>query len=664
MNLILRRALLSLVATCLTAAGTAGQVVDSTFRYDRTLQAIEPTDVTLGFGLAGSDPADIGRYLLAANAGATGARISPDGQTVAFIWRVSGEPQLWAMPATGGQPRRLTYGSGITFFRWSPDGQRLLYGADNDGDEQESYFLIDAAGSAEREVLPAVAGGFRVFGDFVSSDAIVFASTERNGLDFDIRSASLTDGQTRTVYEGTFGFFVHDVSPDGTRAIVSETVGEDSDNLYMLDLASGALDTLSAPPRRANHTWGNIAWLADGSGFYLATNRDRDYAALTLYRDSQGFEVVEAPAADIESVSLCGPAGRYLAWTVNAGGYSRLHVRDLERSQSLDVPQLPEGVYALDCATELPRLAISVYGWQAPGDIVVWDLDSDNVQRPFRTDLAGLDVNRLVRPTSVTLPARDGVEVQGLLYLPDAASRRGASGPPPVVFLVHGGPTSQYRPSFDAVAQYHVDRGLAVFAPNVRGSTGFGHTYVTLDDRERRLDSVRDLVDMLAYLGAEGLVDAERAAVVGGSYGGYAVNAVLANFPGHFIAGVALYGVADWVTALDVTSPALKASDRLEYGDISEPRWRAFYQENSPIRQVDRINVPVLYSHGVQDPRVDITETEVMVRSLRSRGIEAPFIRFLDEGHGWRKLSNRLFYYRYQAEFLEHILAGTERGPY
>ena len=186
---------------------------------------------------------------------------------------------------------------------------------------------------------------------------------------------------------------------------------------------------------------------------------------------------------------------------------------------------------------------------------------------------------------------------------------------------------------------------------------------------EKRLDSIRDLVDMRGYLASDGRVDASRAAVVGGSYGGYAVNAVLANFPGQFVAGASLFGVADWVTALEVASPALKASDRIEYGDIREPRWQEFYQLNSPIRQADRINVPVLYSHGVRDPRIDIAETETMVRSLRRNGIEAPFIRIPDERHGWRKLSNRLFYFRRQAEFLEEKLglAGAAiealRGP-
>jgi dipeptidyl aminopeptidase/acylaminoacyl peptidase len=253
--------------------------------------------------------------------------------------------------------------------------------------------------------------------------------------------------------------------------------------------------------------------------------------------------------------------------------------------------------------------------------------------------------------------------LQGLLYLPDAASVKGG-GKPPVIFDVHGGPTGQATAYFYANAQYYVDRGIAVFMPNVRGSTGFGRTYVTLDDREKRLDSVRDLVDMLAFLKADGRVDADRAAVVGGSYGGYMVNAVAGAYPDAFKAGVSLYGVGDWVTALEIASPGLKASDLVEYGDISEDKWKTFYKQSSPVNTADKITMPMLYSHGVVDPRIDIAETEIMVKTLRKNGIEAEFIRIPDEGHGWRKLKNQLFYGRKEAEFLEkHLLGVTARQP-
>lgn len=643
------------VLPALFAVPALGQVAGGQSGYDASLEAVEPRNQPARVGLAGEDPADIGRYLLAANSGARAARLSPDGQMLAFSWAITGEPQLWVVPSSGGQPRRLTYGNGITFFEWAPDGQGILYGADNDGNEQEAYYSINVAGTDERLVLPAASGGFRRFGDFVHNGEIAFASTERNGLDFDIYTAATTGGEGRLVWEGVYGFRAHEVSSDGRYLVVSETVGEDSNNLHLLELPTGELRTISSPERRANHTAGGIAWSSDGSGFFLASNRERDFRALLFYRLSSGFEVVEDAPADVENVTLCGRSDRYLAWTLNEGGYSRLFVRDRERDSALETPALPEGVYSLDCQGNPPRLAITVNGWETPGSVTVWDLSDGEVHETFTASLSGLDQDRLVRPESVTLPAQDGVELQGLLYLPNENSRVG-DGPPPVVFIVHGGPTGQARPRFRAEVQYHVDRGMSVFEPNVRGSTGFGHAYVTLDDRERRLDSIRDLVDMLAYLDSDGRVDASRAAVVGGSYGGYAVNAVLANFPGQFIAGVSLYGVADWVTALEIASPALKASDRIEYGDIREPQWQEFYRLNSPIRQADRINVPVLFSHGVMDPRIDIAQTETMVRSLRSNGVDAPFIRIPDEGHGWRKLSNQLFYYRREAEFLEEKL--------
>lgn len=133
------------------------------------------------------------------------------------------------------------------------------------------------------------------------------------------------------------------------------------------------------------------------------------------------------------------------------------------------------------------------------------------------------------------------------------------------------------------------------------------------------------------------------------------VNAVLSTYPDAFDAGVSLFGVGDWVTALEIASPALRASDRVEYGDIADPKWRAFYEEISPIRNADRIRVPVLYSHGARDPRIDKAETEIMVRALRRNGVEAVYILIPDEGHGWRKLANKLFYYRREAAFLESV---------
>ena len=622
--------------------------------FDESLSAIEPGAEALSLSPAGDYPADISRYILASNLGARNARISPDGELLAFIWAVTGARQLWVTAQSGGQPTQLTFGNGVTNFRWSPDGQSLFYSADNNGDEREAYYKISKDGTKEEELLPSTSSGFRVFGDFLNEHTIAYASTERNGLDFDIYVANTKTQTSELVHQGKFGFFVESASPDGRYLALSETVGEDSDNLYLFDLNTKRLITVSQPERRANHTDAGIAWTPDSKGFYLASNLERNFTALMHYSLADGFSLIHEAQGDVEDVFLCGENANYLIWNENKGGYSNLNVRKLDTQKDLSVQSLPEGDYVLDCNQQSNKLAITINGWKTPGDIYVRDLLIGAVSHSFKSSLAGLAADRLVQPESITMTARDGVTLQGLLYTP--AKTKDDNSKPPVLFRVHGGPTAQSKPTFSASTQYLVGKGIAVFLPNVRGSTGFGHRYTTLDDQEKRLDSIRDLVDMLAHLRKEGLVDADRAAVAGGSYGGYAVNAVLSSYPGRFIAGASLFGVADWVTALRIASPALKASDRIEYGDITEQKWLDFYTQQSPIRLADKIDVPVLFSHGVMDPRIDIAETEVMVRTLRNNGIEAPFIRIPDEGHGWRKLHNQLFYYRQEAEFLERVL--------
>ncbi|RIV93402.1 S9 family peptidase [Aurantiacibacter xanthus] len=638
-------------ASLLTVAAAPALAQDSAFGGqsgpDLSIEAIEPDGAAADIGLAGQQPVDIARYLLAN--GASEARLSPDGQTIAFIQRLTGQPELWVLPASGGQPRQLTFATGVTMFRWLPDGSGLFYAADRDGNEQPGYFGISLDGTRERSILPAASGDFRDFAGFADDGRFVYSSTLRNGLDYDVYQADL-QGNSRIVYEGHYGTIAKSVSPDGRYAIVAETVGEDADNLSLLDLQSGELRAIDAPPveDRASHTLGGFEWLPDSSAFYMSSNSGREFGALTMVDPSTlASTVIEAGDADVSDIALCGGG---FAYVVSRDGFDSLWYNDGDGPQG--VAGLPEGTYDIDCAAS--SLMVRVNGWATPGDIYVVDTSDLSARQVFASTFAGVDPASLVRPQVVRYPARDGVELQGLLYLPRGAGTGGDA--PPVVFDVHGGPSGQSSPTWDATSQYHVARGVAVFKPNVRGSTGLGRTYSTLDDRERRLDSVRDLVDLKGALAADGLIDGSRAAVMGGSYGGYMVNAVLSEYPDAFAAGVSLFGVGNWITALEVASPALKASDRIEYGDITEQRWRDVYGQMSPVFRADRIAVPVLYSHGAMDPRIDISETEVMVQALRGNGITAEFIRIPDEGHGWRKLANRLFYYREQARFLEDQL--------
>ncbi|HJL17180.1 MAG TPA: S9 family peptidase [Sandaracinaceae bacterium LLY-WYZ-13_1] len=604
-------------------------------------------------GLAGASEPDVVRYLMVRRAWAP--RLSPDGARLAFRTAITGEPQLWTVDADGGWPRQLTFGHPVTFHAWAPTGEHILYGTDRGGNEREGYYLVSPDGTHERELLPPTEA-FRVFGGF-SRDGrrIAYATTEGGSASFDLHVMELATGEDRRVYEGRLGLYVAAWRPDGEALVIGETRGEDANDLHLLDLRSGELTTLFAPEGEDEASaFESIAWKPDGSGFYLASDRGRNLRGLAFVDASSGaLSWVETPERDVERVSLSND-GRWLAWTENDGGRSALRVRDLERDRMLEPPEgLPRGIYAPTFAREADVMAIAVGSPRIPGDVWVWRLSDGTLARATHSTLAGLDPDALVEPTHVDFEARDGETLHGLLYLPPEGA---AERTPPVLLHVHGGPTAQARPRFSAILQYLLARGIAVLDLNFRGSTGYGKRYARLDNRRRRPDAVNDMADALDWLARDGRVDAERAAVMGGSYGGYMTFAALVTFPRRFAGGVSFVGVSNWITALEGASPQLRASDRLEYGDIEDPEDRAFFEQLSPITHVDRLERPLLVSHGANDPRDPVSESDRFVRAAREQGVEVEYVRFEDEGHGVRHLRNRVYLYRRVAAFLEHVL--------
>jgi len=368
-----------LSVTALTLSVSA----NTTWDYPDDIPVIEPVTV----GLAGEQPADIVRYLLAR--GAQVALLSPDGTKIAFRDSVTGERQLWVVDADGGWPTQLTFGSGITFFRWAPDGKHLLVGRDADGNEREGYYLLAVDGTSERQLLP-LTDAFRAFGMFSNDGSqILFSSTERNGRDFDIYVSDIASGETRMAYEGSFGFFPQAWQPDGDIVIVTETRGEDARDVHLLNMDSGEMTPLFQPEVAA--FYGDFAWLPDGSGFYLTTNVDREYIALAFYSlQDKKLTLLETPDADISNVTLNGN-GRFLAWITNEDGYAQLHAVDRIAQATLVAPELPPGVYQLDMSSAASSLSIRVTGPATPGDVFVWDLDANEISQTVRSSLAGLD---------------------------------------------------------------------------------------------------------------------------------------------------------------------------------------------------------------------------------------------------------------------------------
>lgn len=610
----------------------------------------------LEVGLAGARRPDILRYLMVRSA--TDPSLSPDGMEVAFSTRISGSPQVWVVDARSGWPRQLTYGEPVSFHAWSPAGDWILYGRDRAGDEREGFYLVDPLGTPERELL-APSEAFRVFGAFTADgERLVYASTGGDEPNFDIHQLDVESGRNRRLMEGRMGLYAAAVRPDGGAVLLTEARGEDAVDVHLYDVRARELRTLLAP--RVASRYASFSWEPDAEAFYLATDQGRDFSGLArfdLARDRLEFLDhylgEDDLDRDVEDVAL-SPDGRYLAWTVNVEGWSHLHVRDLQTRNDLAPGYMPDGVYEIEWAPEAPVLAITLRSPVVPGDIWTLDLRTRILHRTTRSDPAGLDLTRMVIPTHHSLPARDGVEIHGLLYLPSATPDGGAV--PPILIAVHGGPTAQARPTFDPLYQYLLARGVAVFDLNYRGSTGYGKRYARRNDGRLRERELGDIEDALAWLGERGWVDTSRAAIAGASYGGYLSLAALTRLPDRFRAGIAFVGVSDWVTALEGASPELQASDRVEYGDVTDPRDREFFGRLSPLTWVDSLRAPVMLVHGANDPRDPVEQSDRFAEAVRERGGEVEYLRFPDEGHGIRRLENRVTAYRGVAEFLERTL--------
>jgi dipeptidyl aminopeptidase/acylaminoacyl peptidase len=632
--------------------------------------APEPAELDL----AGAACQSIARYLNVRSV--VGAQLSPDGRTLIYRTSTTGLPQLWRVrpdqAGADGHPEQLTFGNRVQFAAYSPRGDWIAYGTDRAGDERTQFFLLSPDGTRERELTPAD-GAFRNWGGWSPrGDRIAYSSTERDGRNFDIWLLDIGHegrpvGAPRMVLEGAGNLNIAAWRPDGEALVLSQGRGEADNDLFLLDFATGAVDTLFAPTEMSSYT--NIQWTPDGRAFYLATNHRRDVAGLARYDvASRALTWIHEPDWDVQSVALSHD-GRLLAWTVNEEGWSRLHLRHLEsgvnwRYTTEEGRRLSSGVMAgLSWARSSDRLVATVSAPDVPGD--AWILEASrngdgppaiSLARATRSSTAGLDPAEWITPEHVTFPSFDGMDVHGLLYLP----RVTGTGPAPVVVTLHGGPTAQGRPSFDAITQYLLSRGYAVFDFNYRGSTGYGQEFTQADNMRRRTDQIRDLEAAAHFLRDHPAVDGTRLAAMGGSYGGFMTLAALAWYPELYTAGVNVVGVANWISALEDASPALKNADRLEYGDIEDPEEREFFRSISPIEFADRITGHLMVLHGANDPRVPVAEADQIVAAVRERGGEVTYLRFPDEGHGIARLQNRITAYQGVARFLDGSIGGAD----
>jgi dipeptidyl aminopeptidase/acylaminoacyl peptidase len=562
---------------------------------------------------------------------------SPDGKWLAFISNMSGLPQVWKVPTSGGWPEMITaFDDPVGFAMWSPDGAHLAFTVAPGGGLNEQIYLVRPDGTGARRITEGGKENNRLGVWSRDGRMLTLGSNRRTAAAIDVYVYDVGAGTTRLVTENPGIGSFSDLTLDKRWALLNRLVARGDNNLYLVEVATGK-ETLLTPHEGTGSFFGSFA--PDGKSVYLGTNKDRDLRAFGRVRLTGGkpgpIEIVASrPDAELDSFEV-DEQGRRALLIWNVAGKSEAELLDLATAKTGRRLTLPAEIAGgAKFSSDGTMLAMTLAGSATPANIWTFHVGTGAWTRITSSPHPGVDLSRLVRPELLRFRAHDGLELSGWLYRPASAT-----GSFPAVLSFHGGPESQERPGFSSLYQALVARGIGVFAPNVRGSSGFGKKFMSLDNGALRADGVRDIqacVDAAVAAGA----DPRRLGIMGGSYGGYMVMAGLSEYPDLFAAGANLYGVVNFETFFKHTEPWMAAISKTEYGDPE--REAEMLRGLSPIHKVDRVRAATIVLHGANDTNVPVVEAEQVVDSLKKRNVPVEYVLFPDEGHGWRKTGNRV----------------------
>jgi dipeptidyl aminopeptidase/acylaminoacyl peptidase len=483
---------------------------------------------------------------------------------------------------------------------------------------------------------------------------LAFSSTARNGRDTDVWLMDMATRQAKPLVTVGGSWSAQDFSDDGKRLLVTKYVSAAESYPGEVDVASGELKMFPVEGGKASFGDFKFAHGSTGRAAYFVSNepingRPQEFHTLRYHDPVSGkLAILSADIPwDVDQTHVADD-GKHLAFTTNEDGIAHLHVLTLPDHKMVRLPELPVGdIGSFDFAPDGKRLALTLNTATSPSDVYVIDLDAATLIRWTRSEIGGLDASRFVAPSLIHYPTFDQVEfrhrmIPAFYYKPVNVP---AGKKLPVIIAIHGGPEAQALPTFNANTQFFVNElGVAVLVPNVRGSSGYGKTYMSLDNAEKREDSVKDIGALLDWIARQPELDTNRVGVYGGSYGGYMVLAALTHYSERIRAGIDLVGISNFNTFLKNTESYRRDLRRAEYGDERDPHMQAVFERISPLNHADRIHSRLFVAQGKNDPRVPYTEAEQIVSAVRANGQPVWYLLFTDEGHGFQKKPNNDYF--------------------
>ena len=590
------------------------------------------------------------------NTGFVTASWSPDGSKILVSANPTGIWNAYAVPLAGGEMQALTSSTddAILTVDYFPADERILYSSDQGGNELSHLYVREIDGTT-KDVTPGDDHQANFLGWSGDDKSFFVAMNDRDPSFFDVHRITTDGYRTSLLFRNPGGFDIGGVSPDGRYvALIKSRTTNDSD-LWLHDRQSKTTTNITAHTGNVNNFPADFA--PDNSRLLFVSDSGREFAALRAYDLAAGTAstIYEQPW-DVTGASF-SKSGRYIAVTVNEDARSTQRLLDATTLAPVTLAGMPAGVmHGLTVSKSDSAVAFYASDGGVPNELYAATIGAE--PKRLTTALhASMKREDLVRPRVVRFTSYDGVEIPGVLYRPHQASRTAKA---PAIVLVHGGPGGQGVVGYSPLTQALVNHGYVVFDINNRGSSGYGKTFLAMDDRKHGEADLGDVVASRTMLIETGYVDSTKIGIMGGSYGGFMVLAALTLQPDAFKAGVDLFGVANWSRTLESVPPYWEAFREALYAEMGDPKTdSARLHRISPVFHADKIKVPLMVLQGANDPRVLQVESDEIVAAAKKNGVPVEYVVFPDEGHGFLKNENKIKGYSAVITFLDRHLKGT-----
>lgn len=590
----------------------------------------------------------------------------PSRREMLILTRFAEAAQVHRVASPGGSREQLTFlqdpvgssrhSDGAVYHPRT--GASFIYFQDSGGNEQHQLFRFDLS---SREIHRLTDGKSRSSPPVWNHDGslFAFASTARNGKDFDLYTATGEKGAAPRLLTEVSGYFgPEDFSRDGKWLAVTEYLSANESNLHLVDTATGERKRLNPEGEKARYD--TAAFARDGKSLFVITNRgNSEFTQIQrCVLATQKWQPLTAQISWDISEQALSPDGRTLAFLVNEDGFSRLYLMDTRTGRSRRQNKLPEGVASgLEWHSNNRDLGFTLTGHDNPGDAFSLDARTGAVTRWTFSEPGPVNPSEFSPAERITWKGHDGLELHGIMYRPP----KRFTGPRPVLLAHRGGPEAQSRPVYIGSSNYYLNElGMAVIYLNIRGSPGYGRSYLAADDGLKREAAYKDVGALLDWVAQQPHLDKDKVIFTGGSYGGHLSLMTAYLYPERILANIDNVGISSFLTFLHNTAEYRRDLRRVEYGDERDPAVRAWMEKTAPLNNVEKIQKPMLVIQGKNDPRVPISEADQMVRRVRERNVPVWYLVATDEGHGFHKKGNALVQLAVTAEFLSRVLHG---GP-